>query len=212
MTRRLPFAHHAAQRGLSLVELMVGIAIALFIMGAAGALFVAQLRESRALLLEVRLDQELGNAADLIARQLRRAGYWGHAGAGANPYATVPDAAPADTLTLRYSLDATENDRVDANEQLGFRLRAGVLEIQLGATNWQALTDPAIVTVTALNITRGEQRLTLVPGCDQQRRELRVAIGAALVADPRVARTVSHRINVRADELVGGCLPPTSSP
>ena len=69
------------QRGLSLIELMIGITVALFIAAAGGSLLVGQLREHRALALEARLTQDLRTAADLITRDLRRAGYWGNADA-----------------------------------------------------------------------------------------------------------------------------------
>ena len=63
------------QRGLSMIELMIGVTIALFLTAAGGALLVAQLRESRALLLETRLTQDLRTTVDLIVRDLRSAGY-----------------------------------------------------------------------------------------------------------------------------------------
>ena len=71
-----------SQRGLSMIELMVGATIALFITAAGGTLLVGQLRDSSALMLDVRLTQELRNTSELIARDLRRAGYSGHAGTG----------------------------------------------------------------------------------------------------------------------------------
>ncbi len=71
-------------------------------------------------MLDVRLTQELRNASELIARELRRAGYSGHAGTAANPYAYTDAAVRTDALRLRYSMDISENDRVDANEEFGF--------------------------------------------------------------------------------------------
>ena len=69
------------QRGLSLVELLVGLALGLLVVAGGAALLARQhLREHRALLLEARLMQDLRTAADLVARDLRRAGYWGDAG------------------------------------------------------------------------------------------------------------------------------------
>ena len=41
---------------------------------------------------------------------------------------------------------------VDGNEQFGFRLRNGAIEPQLGEANWQALTDPATLIVTSLEV------------------------------------------------------------
>jgi prepilin peptidase dependent protein B len=209
------------QRGLSLIELMIGIAVALFIAAAGGSMLVGQLREHRALALEARLTQDLRAAADVITRDLRRAGYWGNAGAvaGANPYATLtPETAAADSVSLRYSMDASENNVVDGNEQFGFRLRNGAIELQLGAGNWQALTDAGTLTVTAFSVTPSVQDVSLASFCanacasgsttcppHQQVRSLAVAISAALVGDARVIRTVRSDARVRADAVVGDC-------
>ena len=70
---------HRGQRGLSIVELLIGLAIGLFIVGGAIKLFVDNLTNNRRLLLETRVNQDLRAAADLIARDLRRAGYWRNA-------------------------------------------------------------------------------------------------------------------------------------
>lgn len=208
------------QRGLSLIELMVGAAIALFIAAAGGTLLVSHLRENRALLLEARLTQDLRTTADLIDRDLRRAGYWGNAGEGTNPYAELaPGLAASDSVSLRYSMDAIENDVVDSNEQFGFRLRGGAIELQLGAGNWQALTDANTLTVTTFNVTPELQDVSLALFCPtacatgsnstcpphRQVRNLAVSITAALVSDARVVRTVHSKVRVRSDAVVGSC-------
>ena len=211
------------QRGLTLVELLVGVAIALLVAAAAATLFVAQLRESRALVLEARLMQDLRTAADLIARDLRRAGAWGgaadgvwtagSAGAATNPYlALAPDSAASDAVSVRYSRDAIENQVVDTNEQLGFRLRNAAIEIQLGAGNWQALTDPATMQITAFTVTPQVQTLVLGDFCAApcpahstvcpprlHVRSLAVDITGRLMADPRVIRSLRHDVRLRND-------------
>ncbi len=219
------------QRGLTLVELLVGAAIALLIAAAAATLFVAQLRESRALVLEARLLQDLRTAADLIARDLRRAGAWGSAadgvwvagaaGAAANPYlALAPDTAASNAVSYRYSRDAVENGAVDDNEQFGFRLRNAAVEIQLGAGNWQALTDAGTMQVTGFTVTPQVQTIDLAGFCATpcpsgdaacpprlQVRSLVVEIAARLVADPRVARSLRHEVRLRNDAPTGACAP-----
>jgi prepilin peptidase dependent protein B len=213
--------HAVHQRGLSLIELMLGLAIGLFIAAAGGTLLVGQLRESRALLLDARLTQDLRTAADIVTRELRRAGYWGHAGTGVNPYAALaPGAAASDAVSLRYSMDAAENDTLDSNEQFGFRLRGGAIELQLGAGNWQALTDAGTLTVTGLRITPETQDVSLASLCTttcaagsgvcpphQQVRSLAVVIDAALASDPRVTRSVHSNVRVRSDAVIGQCNP-----
>ncbi len=215
----------ATGRGFTLVELLVGLALALLVVAGGGALLASQIREHRALVLEARLTQDLRTAADLVARDLRRAGYWGDAGAGvwseaaparANPYAAVaPDAAASDAASLAYSRDAVENDSVDGNEQFGFRLRNRAIEIQLGSGNWQALTDATLLAVTRFVITPQSETVDLgahcptpcpTETCPRQRiASFAVEISAQALADAAVTRSVQALVRVRNDAATGAC-------
>lgn len=147
-------APRRAARGLSIVELMVGITISLFILAGATLVLTTQLDNNRRLLLEAQLQQDLRTAADMISRDVRRAGYWGRSycnvwpGAldlvncpAGNPYNTMTPAvapAPAGTTQLVYdrSTDAEgggdfnrDDGAVDAQagrprERVGFRWNA----------------------------------------------------------------------------------------
>ncbi len=218
-----------AQRGLSIVELLVGLALGMFIVAAGIALVAGNLREHRALLLESRLMQDLRTATDLVLRDLRRAGYWGDASAGvwyrgsvgviANPYTAVsPAAAASDAVAFRFSRDGVENHSVDANEQFGFRLRSGVIEMLLGSGNWQALTDSATLTVTAFTVTPTVQEIALAGFCAkacppggavcpprQQVRDLAVTVTGRSATDAVVLRTVRGNVRMRNDVVVGSC-------
>ncbi|HWR88073.1 MAG TPA: hypothetical protein VN277_06620 [Acidiferrobacterales bacterium] len=152
-----------AQRGMSIVELMVGIALGLFLVAGASTLFVTHLTNGRRLLVEARLNQDLRAAADLITRDIRRAGYWGDSLTGTvavgasgttatNPYRVV--AGGAGTISYGYSRDgATDNNVLNNNEQFGFDLNNNTIRMQTdGTPTWQAVTDPDTLTVTALTI------------------------------------------------------------
>ena len=217
------------QRGLSMVELLVGVAIALFIAAAGATLLAGNLRENRGLLLEARLMQDLRSATDIISRDLRRAGYWaaasdgvwaaGAAGVATNPYiALAPGAAASDAVSFRYSRDATENNAVDSNEQFGFRLRNRVIEMQLGAGNWQALTDAGTVEVTAFSVTPTVQHIDLGSYCSQpcpvasatcpprqQVRSLALVVSGRSTTDASVARSLRSNVRVRNDAVSGAC-------
>ena len=217
------------QRGFTMVELMIGMAIGLFIVAAATSLMTGNLRENRSLMIESRLMQDLRTAADMITRDLRRAGYWGAANAGVrsdvstavlmNPYVEVtPDNAAADSVSFRFSRDATENNTVDSNEQFGFRLRNGALELQLGAGNWQALTDANTLTVTEFSVTPTVEEINLASFCatacaagsttcppKQQVRSLAVVISGRAAGDAKVTRSVRSQVRLRNDSIVGAC-------
>ena len=216
-------------RGFSLIELLVGSAIGLVVVAAASNLVAHNLRENRAVILEARLMQDLRNAADIVGRGLRRAGYWAGAASGvrgddgepvaANPYdALVVDDAASGTVGFRFSRDAVENGVVDGNEQFGYRLRNGAIETQLGAANWQALTDPATLIVTLLRVVPRIEEASLVAFCPapcplasatcpprQQIRSLAVAIVARSPSDPALTRDLRLSVRLRNDAVVGSC-------
>ena len=215
------------ERGFSIIGLMVGIALALLIAAAAALLLGSNVSENRRLLLEARLTQDLRSAADLIVRQTRRAGHWGAAStlglwsatanALPNPYAALtPDASASDTISLRYSQDTNENNTVDDNEQVGFRLRNGALEAQLGDRNWQALTDASTLVVTRLRIQPRVESVALDPVCacvagtpcvppQAQVRSVDIEISGRAANDASMLRTVRSTVRLRNDNVTGGC-------
>ena len=218
-----------SSRGLSMVELLVGTAVGLGIVAAGTTVVTRHARENRALAIESRLMQDLRTATDIVARDLRRAGYWGASASGvrgddgsavlANPYALVaPESAASDAVRLSFSRDASENGTLDGNERFGFRLRNGAIELQLGDGNWQALTDPATLTVTAFEVEPRTEEKSLEHFCDQpcaagsttcpprqQVRSFAVAIEAQAVADPGVRRSVLAGARLRNGSVVGSC-------
>lgn len=212
-----------------MVELLVGMAVAMLIAAGGVMLLTGNLRDNRSLLLEARLMQDLRTASDMVARNLRRAGAWGGSSSGvwtrgatavlANPYvALAPSAAASDAVTFQFSRDASENHSVDSNEQFGFRLRAGVLEMRLGGSGWQAMTDANIVTVTRFSVTPSVQQISLEgacalpcpaasPTCPPQQwvRSFGLQLAGRSVADASVLRSVTSSVRLRNDPVVGAC-------
>ena len=223
-----PVNRVVAQRGLSLIELLIGLAIGLFLVAVAVTLLSSHLHEQRALMLDSRLVQDLRATADLIARDLRRAGHWGDAAAGvwldgasavaANPYTAVaPAGAASDAVSFRFSRDAVENNGVDANERFGFRLRNGTIEMLLGG-RWQALTDSTTLVISEFRVDPVVEetlldRLCLVPcppgsaTCPpkQQVRSLTLNLSGHPVDNVRVVRSVQATVRLRNDAIVGAC-------
>jgi Tfp pilus assembly protein PilW len=162
LNQRTPRGRRAA-RGFSLVELMVGIAVGMFVVAAAAIMTSGQLTENRRLLLETQLQQDLRAAADIVTRDLRRAGYWATArngvpapvggGVAPSPYGTVT--RPSSTTVL-YSYD-----RGPGAASFGFKLDSnGVLQAcqadfaaGCGTSGWQDLTDVNTVQITDFSIT-----------------------------------------------------------
>jgi prepilin peptidase dependent protein B len=227
--RRGAWLGSGRQAGLSLVELMVGVAIGLFVVAGATVAVSNQLGDNRRLMLETQVQQDLRAAADLIARDLRRAGYWGAAETGVwnasavsvatNPYiemsaATVSGPA-ASAVTFAYSRGIGENNFIDPADQSGFRLtNAGVIEMRTGG-GWQALTDSNTVRVTNFQVKLETTDVALAcfnlcagaPNCPptQSVRDFEIVIDATAVHDPSVKRSVRSMARLRNDVVVGAC-------
>lgn len=183
MQRTAPRPH----AGFTLVELLVACALGLAVGAVALSLFAQQVRTQREQLVEARLHQDLSAATDLIVRGLRRAGHRGlTASTAVNPYRALDiDAA---SITFGHSRDAVEDDRLDARERAGFRLADGVLQAQLGG-RWQALTDPAVITIDRFDVTLEERRAPAECAAVLGR-----AVRVALVARPTDKRAPSRRL------------------
>lgn len=162
------------QAGLSIIELMVGFAVGLFIVGGAVKLFVDYMGRNRTVVLETRVNQDLRAAADLVVRDLRRAGYWQNAAGSiwnpttssfnVNPYRTVTvDAANGSSrVTFSYAKDNT--DTVETAESGGFGISSdGALQMFNGGS-WQSVTDPNTLTI-AMTITQSVATVELWNGC-----------------------------------------------
>lgn len=150
----------ARARGLSLVELMVGIAVGLFIVSAATVLVSGQLGENRRLMLDTQLQQDLRATADIITRELRRA----NAHRTAEELIAHPTvAAKANQMLILMSPTASGSysnvsfgyyrDNTEFGPW-GFQLdtTTGAIRTQLGAVSWQDLTDRNVMEVTSLDI------------------------------------------------------------
>lgn len=228
LTRPAP-APALRPRGISIVETMVGLAVGMVLMAGALRLYVDNLANSRRLLAEVRLTQDLRAAAELVARDLRRAGYWGHALQGtqaigsssavaANPYAAV-SGGTSDGLRYSFSRDGSENDTLDDAEQFGFRVHSGSLQMQTASGQWQDITDTRSMRLAdnGLEITASETTLPLghlcsrtcdatTPGCPvTQLRSYRIVLSGGSVSDADVRRQFTSTVRVRNDRLSGQC-------
>lgn len=221
-----PRSRRAAVRGLSIVELMVGVAIGLMLVGAAMQLSGRNIASSRVMLSEVRVNQDLRALGDLVTRDLRRAGYWGNAILGTqttstgstatvNPYATVT--ASSDTIGYAFTRDTTEDNALGTSEQFGFRLVDGKVEMQSSSGTWQAVTDPAALTMTVFTITPVATVLPLghlcpttcapgAPNCPTVTvRRYDLVMRGQSVRDSTVVRELRSSVRVRNDQFGGAC-------
>ena len=191
--RTLTTTARRRQAGLSMVELMVGIAISLIVVAGGLSLLANFTGENRRLLLETRLNQDLRAAMDLVTRDIRRAGYWQGATASIwtstgpnvpprNAYrhfygsacnaGTLGASAPTPAASAAFVCYAVAQDSNNAvneatrAELFGFHLNnSGVLMAVINGAAEQAVTDPGTITITNFVVTPQPQTVPMAGFC-----------------------------------------------
>ncbi|MBL4712396.1 MAG: prepilin-type N-terminal cleavage/methylation domain-containing protein [Gammaproteobacteria bacterium] len=174
-------AFSGEQRGFSLVELLVGLAVGMIILAGAVTLFAkisfSGLENTRA----IRLNQQMRATLDFIHRDLQRAGYvkaydpanaasvasWDVVDADGNFTGRAAMAATigqfgaitigANCIAYRYDLDKDGALDGGGAESFGFRLNGGAVQSGTnvdcaGAGNWEGISSGEVV-ITALTFT-----------------------------------------------------------
>lgn len=185
----------ASQQGLSLVELLVGMAVGLIVTSVALAAAAAHLRENQRILVDARLMQDLRTVTDLLSRDLRRA------------------------ASLTATSEGVRFSRADDADERAYRLRDGVIDMKIGSGHWQAMTDATTLRVSALQITPHTHETVLDGFCSraclegsadrcpprQLRRTVDVSVTAQPARDIGAPRGATSTVQLRHDALVGGC-------
>lgn len=241
------------QRGLSLIELMVGMTVGLIVAAGASIMAVNQINEHRLLMLETQIQQDLRTAADLLQQDLRRAGYRGDAQLGVwappaavgavgeksaatpspNQFADVVKVEDGDSRALTYMYARALPDGSGYSptgvprdvEHFGFKWdkSSKVLYLQIGVAdgraNWQPITDPESVKITAFEVNIDDSQSISVgdfcekpcdtpgkPACPRLIvREVRFTIIGEAAHDANVKRTLTGAERLRTDKVNGAC-------
>lgn len=198
-----------AQRGFTLIELMVSMVIGLIILAGVIGMFVSMVKSDNDYLKSVRLNQELRAAMSLITRDIRRAGANRTAATDspANPFSV----AGGTRLTiaanqqgvliscLTYSYDANDT----SNELFGYRhdSTTGSVETRAdgaacNANGWSTITDDNLVDITALTFVD-----TTVTEVGINIRQITVTLSGRLRRDNTVIRALTETVRLRNDEV-----------
>jgi type IV pilus assembly protein PilW len=157
-------------RGVTLIELLVGVAVGLIVVSGAIYLFGTAARSNRVTLTSAHLDQDLRAAMALLVNDIRRAGYArvepgvNRDGDGVlsgndiifnpfldNPFDVTTGATSGESadscIVFSYNRDEDSPPVVDdpdsdnPNEKFGFRLRDGALEMRTSAAGTAGRCD-----------------------------------------------------------------------
>lgn len=206
------------QHGLSLVEMMVGVTVGLFVVAAATVLVVSQLGENRRLLLETQVQQDLRATADIVTRDLRRAGY--NLNSLNNIWlADQPNQTPQENTWALLDLDdpSAPAYRYTRQDQQAFELSldGGTIFRKIGNAARQPLTDRNTLEVTTFSVIEAPQLVTtrtlacpnLCPDGTQNCwpqllvRDLEITIEGRAASDTTVERRMQSRVRLRNDAV-----------
>lgn len=204
------------QRGLSVVELLVGVTIGLFVVAAAALMVSSQLAENRKLLIETQLQQDLRATTDIITRELRRSAYrnelsiWRDASAGAvtqNSFGTIVPASGSAITEIQFDYRRRAGDDYGA----GFKKEGYVIKSRV-SDQWETMTDEKVMKVLLFEIELSAPVSYQLPcpklcptgtpqGCwpDVQLRTAKVKLTGQSATDTSVVRTLETQIRIRND-------------
>lgn len=203
------------QRGLSVVELLVGVTIGLFVVAAAALMVSTQLSENRKLLIETQLQQDLRATVDIITRELRRTGYrnelsiWRDGATSSvtqNAYGAITPANGMGISDIQFDYRRRSGDDYGA----GFKLEGYVIKSRV-SDQWETMTDEKVMRVTAFTIDLSAPISYVLPcpalctggtqSCwpDVQLRTATVTLTGQSATDANVVRTLRTQVRMRND-------------
>ena len=151
--------------GFSLIELMVAMMIGTLALGSLLTVFASTVSTNKAILENIHLHQELRTIIDIMARDIRRTGYWAHA---ENSPINTPSPFGIIELTdtcIRYSYDIDKDGQMNSNKDIfGFRLNKKTIEVSTNGrkcnqTRWEDLTDLNTLIIKHTETKKGKTPL-----------------------------------------------------
>lgn len=222
----------SGQQGLSIVELLVGVAIGLVITAAATLLMSGQLVENRRLLTETQVQQDLRAATDIMAREMRRAGganegfslesiWYPGSSRVVNNYMGQQLSTSATSVQFEYFPGPFVGPPLVSSGPSRFSLQSARIKTEIGGGP-QDLTDANVMRVTAFAPTvTSDSSAGIVLPCPNlcpdplggppsgtacwpkfQVRKGTIAVEARALRDDTVKRAISSTVRLRNDNLV----------
>lgn len=215
------------QKGFTLVELMIALVINMIVLAALISIFVYNLQAYRKILNVNRLHQELQTAMNVMASDIRRAGYWANASndigldQNNNPFmASGADISVGGTgnSCILFTYDHDQNGSLPSigsssdDERYGYRLSNQALQSRpwgatfscaAAANNWNNITDTNVIQITALTFTLTTQTITTGPAtAGITLRSVDISMTGRLTSDTSVTTTLTEHVRVRNDKFI----------
>jgi prepilin peptidase dependent protein B len=213
------------QNGFTLIELMIALLISSIILVSLTSIYNSTIISSVKAHRTAQLSQQLQAAMELMAREIRRAGYWANAandvstGQNNNPFMAVGAdiSINADNNCILFSYDQNGNGAQSAlntaneDERYGFRLMNGAIQWRpssaafsctAAANTWEDLTDTNIVTITNLVFTLTSRSVAVGASSEILVRSIDITLTGQLVDDTSITKTLNYTIKLQNDKYV----------
>lgn len=211
---------NSRQQGISLIELLIGMAVGLIILAGISTLIVNNLAANRTAINSARLNQQLRSAMDLIVREVRRANYDPSimSQIGVNTGISIANNVSLDQCSESSCKQLNYAYRVQTGALVPkiITLSDGVISLEAGGDSPQPLTDPKTVAVDALefcyvNAVTGECSASLPnsnilppPAGGSSHTEIlliKISIAGHLQSDLTVTSNFVQTVRVRNDSF-----------
>lgn len=169
---------HTRQRGVSLIELMIGLVVGMIVVAGVIAIYVTNVRGGTYTIRTAKLNQELRASMDIIVADLRRAGYWGGAvvagvpASSANPFSLrsgsqtdiniMTSGTARSCIMFAYDRDSSGDTTAPLAEIFGFRFSTDKVEMLTSGnqqsndctgSGWSAVTDNNTIVIDTLTFS-----------------------------------------------------------
>lgn len=211
--------------GFTLTELIIAVAINALLFGALITIFLANLNHYRMTININRLNQQLYAVVDIMAAEIRRAGYWANAkndlgtNQNNNPFmATGVDISVTSGNCILFAYDHDKNGTLPSigsasdDERYGFRLSGQTIQTRppgatfacnASASSWENITDTNVVQITALTFTLNTSTVVTGPGSrGLTQRSVDISVTGRLASDNTVTKTVTQHVRIHNDKFI----------
>lgn len=213
--------------GFTLAELMIALVLNAIIFTALIAIFMANINHYNASLSANRFNQQLQAIMELMASDIRRAGYWANAngdiGTNQNNNPFMNSVTGTDIVTgasntcILFTYDhastgvlpavssASDDDRYGyqlINQTIQTRPWGAAFTCPAAASAWENVLDPSIV-VTNLTFTLNTQTITTGPASQGIiLRSVDISLTAYLASNSTVTKTLTQHVRIRNDKFI----------
>jgi len=207
------------EAGLTLIELMIGMLLGLIVVGIATQMYISTLGLTKQTAATTRLAQELRTVIDLIASDIKRAGYYSSAAVASNPYSSIVSGdLPIYVFDTNGDLDydcvilGYENN--SSGEHIyGYKLDGSNISMlsvssyaagsQADCTGtsfivsggWEQLTDSRAVLINALSFTLEPNSLASWAAASSKYIDIEIVATSAV--DQNVVKKLKESVRVR---------------